>query len=77
MSLQANKCCYRFFCITQHKLGFSAPEFLKQLKEAWETDIPALSTIQARITEFKQGKHQSLEDVPRSGKPLQLMMTKH
>jgi transposase len=68
--MEPNKCCQRFFVLTQSKRGFSASEILQQLQQAWEdANHPALKTIQQWLTDFKKEKRTSFDDSSRSGRP--------
>ena len=63
----------RFYIKIRTKLGFDANIIFKDLKSTMGESAPSLSTV-ARWHKLFKGNLESLEDKPRSGKPITIMI---
>ena len=67
--MSAEKCCYRFYCLTEWKAGSTTKAIHQRLQDVWGEDAPAFSTVKRWIQKFKEQDQPALKDEPRSGRP--------
>lgn len=74
--MSAEKCCYRFYCLTEWRAGKSGKDIHQRLLEVWGEKAPGYSTVKRWIQKFKE--HDDLDmmhmmlplkDESRSGRP--------
>ena len=68
-SASLNKCCFRFYCLTESKRGFSTHLIHQSLVEVWGDNAPGLTTVKRWIKGFEDGTRESLNDLPKPGRP--------
>ena len=73
--MDADKCCFRFYCLTEWKAGNSAKNIHQRLEDVWGEASPGYSTIKRWLQNFKEEDLPSLHDKPKSGRPRSSLTT--
>ena len=70
--MSAEKCCYRFYCLTEWKAGTPGKDIHQRLLDVWGEKAPGYSTVKRWIQKFKEEEKsvdELLKDESRPGRP--------